>query len=137
MRWYGTSTDIHDRKLADEALRASENNPREILDSIPGLVCTMDPTGEIQHLNRPLLDYFGKTPEELKGWKMTDAVHPDDYPDFAETVGEAIRRGDAPQGILICGSGVGVGVAANKITGFVPASATTPTLPIRAWNTMI
>ena len=41
----------------------------------------------------------------------------DDYPDFAEKVGEAIKRGDAPRGILICGSGVGVCVAANKITG--------------------
>jgi ribose 5-phosphate isomerase B len=41
----------------------------------------------------------------------------DEYPDFAEKVGEAIRRGDAPRGILICGSGVGVCVAANKITG--------------------
>ena len=41
----------------------------------------------------------------------------DDYPDFAEKVGEAIRRGDAPRGILICGSGVGVCVAANKMTG--------------------
>ena len=42
---------------------------------------------------------------------------PDDYPDFAEKVGDAIRRGDAPRGILICGSGVGVCVAANKIPG--------------------
>ena len=41
----------------------------------------------------------------------------DDYPDFAERVGEAIKRGDAPRGILICGSGVGVCVAANKIPG--------------------
>ena len=41
----------------------------------------------------------------------------DDYPDFAEKVGEAIRRGEAPRGILICGSGVGVCVAANKIPG--------------------
>ena len=41
----------------------------------------------------------------------------DDYPDFAEKVGEAIKRGDAPRGILICGSGVGVCVAANKIHG--------------------
>ena len=41
----------------------------------------------------------------------------DDYPDFAEKVGDAIRRGDAPRGILICGSGVGVCVAANKMTG--------------------
>ena len=43
--------------------------------------------------------------------------HPDDYPDFAELVGAAIKRGDAPRGILICGSGVGVCVAANKIPG--------------------
>ena len=41
----------------------------------------------------------------------------DDYPDFAEKVGLAVKRGDAPRGILICGSGVGVCVAANKIPG--------------------
>jgi len=41
----------------------------------------------------------------------------DDYPDFAEKVGEAIKEGVAARGILICGSGVGVCVAANKIPG--------------------
>jgi len=41
----------------------------------------------------------------------------DDYPDYAERVGEAIRAGEAPRGILICGSGVGVCVASNKIPG--------------------
>jgi ribose 5-phosphate isomerase B len=41
----------------------------------------------------------------------------DDYPDFAVKVGEAINAGVAPRGILICGSGVGVCVAANKIPG--------------------
>lgn len=41
----------------------------------------------------------------------------DDYPDFAEKVGEAIKAGVAPRGILICGSGVGVCMAANKIPG--------------------
>jgi ribose 5-phosphate isomerase B len=41
----------------------------------------------------------------------------DDYPDFAERVGLAIKNGDAPRGILICGSGVGVCVAAHKIPG--------------------
>lgn len=41
----------------------------------------------------------------------------DDYPDFAERVGDAIRQGVADRGILICGSGVGVCVAANKIPG--------------------
>jgi ribose 5-phosphate isomerase B len=45
------------------------------------------------------------------------ADNPDDYPDFAEKVGLAIKRGDAPRGVLICGSGVGVCIAANKIPG--------------------
>jgi ribose 5-phosphate isomerase B len=40
-----------------------------------------------------------------------------DYPDFAEKVGEAILEGRAPRGILICGSGVGASVAANKMKG--------------------
>jgi ribose 5-phosphate isomerase B len=41
----------------------------------------------------------------------------DDYPDYAEKVAEAIKAGVAPRGILICGSGVGVCVAANKVPG--------------------
>ena len=44
-------------------------------------------------------------------------TEPSDYPDFAEKVGAALKRGDAPRGILICGSRVGVCVAANKIPG--------------------
>ncbi len=41
----------------------------------------------------------------------------DDYPDFAQRLGEAIVDGDADRGILICGSGVGASVAANKMRG--------------------
>jgi ribose 5-phosphate isomerase B len=41
----------------------------------------------------------------------------DDYPDFAERLGRAIQAGEADRGILICGSGVGASVAANKMTG--------------------
>jgi ribose 5-phosphate isomerase B len=41
----------------------------------------------------------------------------DDYPDFAQLLGEAILAGEAERGILICGSGVGASVAANKMRG--------------------
>ena len=41
----------------------------------------------------------------------------DDYPDFAQRIGNAVRDGTVERGILICGSGVGASVAANKIRG--------------------
>jgi RpiB/LacA/LacB family sugar-phosphate isomerase len=41
----------------------------------------------------------------------------DDYPDFARAVAIAVQRGEAERGILICGSGVGASVAANKVNG--------------------
>jgi ribose 5-phosphate isomerase B len=43
--------------------------------------------------------------------------NPSDYPDFAEAVGRAVLDGRAERGVLICGSGVGASVAANKLTG--------------------
>jgi ribose 5-phosphate isomerase B len=56
-----------------------------------------------------------------KGHEIVDLgvynTEPSDYPDAAERVALALKRGDAPRGILICGSGVGVCVAANKIPG--------------------
>jgi ribose 5-phosphate isomerase B len=43
--------------------------------------------------------------------------NPSDYPDFAEAVGRAVLDGRAERGVLICGSGVGASVAANKLIG--------------------
>jgi RpiB/LacA/LacB family sugar-phosphate isomerase len=47
----------------------------------------------------------------------TNSTAPVDYPDYAEAVAMAIRGGKAERGVLICGSGVGASVAANKIPG--------------------
>lgn len=46
-----------------------------------------------------------------------DASQPDDYPDYASGVAEEVANGRCDRGLLICGSGVGVSVAANKIPG--------------------
>jgi PAS domain-containing protein len=58
--------EIEDRKRVEQALRASKINLRQIIDSIAGLVCTMSPDGVTQLVNRPIMDYFGKTFEELR-----------------------------------------------------------------------
>ena|ERR1700759_566137 len=46
-----------------------------------------------------------------------DATRPDDYPDYAVAVAHEVASGHCERGVLVCGSGVGVTVAANKVTG--------------------
>ena len=55
------------------------------------------------------------------GTNSADSV---DYPDFAEKVAGAISRGDAELGILVCGTGIGMSIAANKFPGVRAALAT-------------
>jgi RpiB/LacA/LacB family sugar-phosphate isomerase len=47
----------------------------------------------------------------------TNGPEPVDYPDFAEAVGQAILDGRADRGVIVCGSGIGASVAANKLRG--------------------
>lgn len=59
------------------------------------------------------LQSAGHTVQDL-GTHSTDSV---DYPDYARAVAEAVATGQAERGILLCGSGVGVSIAANKVPG--------------------
>jgi ribose 5-phosphate isomerase B len=61
----------------------------------------------------PFLEGFGHAVTDL-GTHSTDPV---DYPDYAEAVGLAVLDGNVDRGVLICGSGVGASVAANKLPG--------------------
>ncbi len=61
----------------------------------------------------PTLHSLGQEVEDL-GTHSTDPV---DYPDVAQWVARAVRSGAAERGVLICGSGVGASVAANKVPG--------------------
>jgi PAS domain S-box-containing protein len=94
VKWYGTNTDIEDRKRAEDALRAHEQNLRLIVDTIPGHVVTTTPTGEIELLNRRVLEYFDKTPEELVNWRASDAIHPDDLALTIAALTRAIQTGE-------------------------------------------
>ena len=78
---------------AREDLDRVANNLVRFLDAFPGYVVTMSPAGQVEHLNREVLDYFGKTAGELRDWAMTDAVHPDDLPWVVETLGRHLAAG--------------------------------------------
>src|SRR6267378_2521045 len=51
---------------------------RQMVDGISALVAVLTPDGAVEFVNRQVLDYFGKTLEELKEWSSTNAVHPED-----------------------------------------------------------
>jgi ribose 5-phosphate isomerase B len=68
-------------------------------------------------LKEEVREYLAKAGHEMVDLGAYEVDPLDDYPDFAEKVGDAINQGVAKRGILICGSGVGVCVAANKIPG--------------------
>ncbi|WP_176477976.1 PAS domain S-box protein [Mesorhizobium sp. WSM3862] len=77
-KWCGTATDVEDIRLAEEKLRRRELDFQNIVDSIPIPVAVTTPSGEVEGLNQLTLDYFGKSFDELKGWRSSDVVHPED-----------------------------------------------------------
>jgi PAS domain S-box-containing protein len=93
-RWYVLLTDIDDLKRAEDALRESERESRLIVDSIPGFVAVFTPGGEVEFVNRPILDYFGRTLEELKRWGTGGTTHPEDLPRVVELFTHSIASGD-------------------------------------------
>jgi RpiB/LacA/LacB family sugar-phosphate isomerase len=68
-------------------------------------------------LNERVIAELRAAGHEIEDFGTHDSTQPDDYPDYARQVGEAVRDGRAEVGIVICGSGVGASVAANKLRG--------------------
>lgn len=68
---------------------------------------------EIKEEIKALMDEMGMEYEDL-GCNCTDSV---DYPDYAIPVAEKVAKGEADRGILICGTGIGMSIAANKVKG--------------------
>src|SRR3984957_8419428 len=82
--WFGATVDIEELKRAQEALRESERSARSAIDGIAALFAILAPNGEPETVNCQLLNYFGRSVEELKNWGTTDAVHPEDLPRVLE-----------------------------------------------------
>jgi len=68
-------------------------------------------------LNERVIEELRSSGHDVIDFGTHDGSIPDDYPDYAKQVGEAVQNGTAEIGLLICGSGVGASVAANKLRG--------------------
>ncbi len=68
-------------------------------------------------LNEAVISELRRLGHEVLDLGTHDGAQPDDYPDYAAAVGEALAAGRSQRGVLVCGSGVGAAIAANKIAG--------------------
>src|SRR5262249_46775647 len=85
--------DQTERKRAEEAVRESERRLRSAIDGIPGFICTLAPNGEVEAINRQIVEYFGLPLEVLRNWATGGIVHPDDLPRLAERFAQSIVAG--------------------------------------------
>jgi len=85
--------DLTERKRAEEALRESERSLRSVIDGIPGQVAVFAPNGDLEAVNRQIVEYSGRSLEELKNWGTNGTVHPDDLPHLIEVFTKSIADG--------------------------------------------
>ncbi len=86
--------EVAERRRAEEALRESEHSTRLIVNSIPGLVSILAPTGEIEVVNPQIVEYCGRPLEELNQWGTSDTVHPEDLPHTRQEVTRSLASGE-------------------------------------------
>jgi PAS domain S-box-containing protein len=83
-----------ERQRTEAAQRVNDGGARLILASIPGLVASLTPTGDVDFVNDQLVEYCGRTLEELQHWGTSDTVHPDDLPGVIQIFTKGITSGD-------------------------------------------
>jgi formate hydrogenlyase transcriptional activator len=100
VKWYGTSSDIEDRRQAEqklrqvlEEIRGSEANLRRTIDTIPALVSSFWPDGSNECMNQRWHDYSGLSPEQSHGDGWREPVHPDDLAPLMNRWREALASG--------------------------------------------
>ena len=95
IRWYGTSTDIEDRKRAEEMLRQDERELRRITDAIAEPIGVLAPDGSTLYANQVVLNYIGRSLEDTKAddWPA-EILHPDDFERTRDERQRGLSRGE-------------------------------------------
>ncbi len=85
--------EIAERERAEAALREGERSSMSVLDGIPGLVAILAPDGGVEVVNRQIVDYCGRTVEELKSWVTNGTIHHEDLPHVVAIFMESVAAG--------------------------------------------
>ena len=94
VKWYGILFDIDALKRTESALQMREHELLGIVETIPSMIVSISPAGEVTHLSQRHLEYFGAPLEEFvnRGWESF--IHPDDREETAKAFFRAIESGE-------------------------------------------
>ena len=94
LRWYGTNTDIEDRKRTEEKLREDEREIRRITDAISQTIVVLNPSGVPIYANKAILDYTGLTTDDVIASDFRARIfHPEDLERLQDERDAALLRG--------------------------------------------
>jgi formate hydrogenlyase transcriptional activator len=94
VKWFGSNTDIEDRKRAEEKLRQDEIELRQIADAIPHNIVVIRPDGTRLYANRTFLEYTGVEPEDVHSEGLyAQKLHPDDLEQSNKQRQTGLERG--------------------------------------------
>src|SRR5713226_9631248 len=94
VRWFGSNTDIEDRKRAETKLLEEERELRQITDAIPQAIVVQDPSGSTLYANQAALDYTGLTMQDVVTSDFRARIfHPEDLERLREERRAALARG--------------------------------------------
>ncbi len=95
VKWYATLTDIDALKQIESALQTREQELVGIIETIPSMLWSASPTGEVSHISQRVVEYTGLCLEDFLnlGWKRI--IHPDDFEDTAKAFSRAIQTGES------------------------------------------
>src|ERR1700733_1520348 len=94
VRWFGSNTDIEDRKRAENKLLEEERELRRITDAIPQTIVVQDPVGNPLYANQAALDYTGLTGQDVVASDFRARIfHPEDLERLREERREGLTRG--------------------------------------------
>jgi PAS domain S-box-containing protein len=94
VKWFGTLTNIDALKEIESALQMREQELLGIIETVPSMLWSTSPTGEVTHINQQVLEYSGLSLQEFQnlGWKQF--IHPDDFEGTAKAFFHAIQTGE-------------------------------------------
>ena len=95
VKWYGTLMNIDALKETENALQTREHQLVGIIETIPSMLWSTSPAGEITHINQRVLEYYGAPLEEFvnRGWE--NFIHPDDREETAKAFFRALETGES------------------------------------------